>query len=146
MTISNSRLAYKDCYQIFDAAMDDSKGIRIKVEDMDAATFLRMRLHQARVLERQHNAKVYEPDHKMHGCCIYDIVTIKIRPQVNDGIVYVVLERNDSVRGEIEKLSEIEDGSEPTPAPEPAGKNDEIDWDRTVAPEPRTGNRPLRRL
>ncbi|MFA6159428.1 MAG: hypothetical protein WC763_07420 [Candidatus Paceibacterota bacterium] len=103
MSVSNSILAYQDCLEILDRASEDELGARIKVDNMDAAIHLRSRIHYARKLHRQENAKTYEASHVMHGKSHYDALVVRIK---SDGsAIYVYLERTDKVAGEIEPLS-----------------------------------------
>lgn len=107
MTLSTSYLSYEDCRDAMNQALDDDKGIRIKVGDIDAATFFRMRLHQARKLDREKNKSVYDRDHPMHGVSEYDRLIIKLRTQ-NDS-VYVYIEQTGAINGEVESLSGLEE-------------------------------------
>ncbi len=78
MSLSTSRLAYTDCYELLDRAVEDTRGIRASVPTQAAATHLRMRIHQARAIDRSENAKTYAVDHPMHGRSPYDIFTVRI--------------------------------------------------------------------
>ena len=98
MTISISRASYTDCYELMDVAIADSRGIRygIKAESIakaiDNATFLRMRMHQARKLDRDQNKEIYERDHPMWGCSVYDKLTVRIKNIAGD--IYLYLEQS----------------------------------------------------
>lgn len=106
MSVSTSLLAYQDCLEIMDRALADPKGARIKVTDADEASHQRLRMHYARKLHRDENAKTYEAGHKMHGRSEYDALTVRIKNV--EGIVYLYLERTDIVANEIESLSALE--------------------------------------
>lgn len=105
MSVSTSLLAYTDCIAYMDQALADQKGARIKVATVDEASHQRLRMHYARKLHREENAKTYEAGHKMHGRSEYDVLTIRIK-NVN-GAIYLYLERTDVVSTEIESLSNL---------------------------------------
>ena len=119
MTIPTSALAYTDCYEAMDAALEDSHGVRIPVDDMDAATFFRMRVHQARKLARERNAQVYDKGHPLYASSEYDKLVCRIRKS-NDQM-YLYIEQIPSLSGKIEPLSEIEEPEE-VPEEEPPPK------------------------
>jgi len=89
VTVSTSRLAFNDCYDIFDQALADPSGIRVAFESEGAARHFRLRLHQARKIDRQDNAKIYGVDHPMFGRSAYDPIQAMLR-QV-EGVWYVYL-------------------------------------------------------
>ncbi len=93
MSISTSRASYLDCYQYYDQALEEERGIRIQVQSYDYACHLRQRLHMARKIRREDNAEIYpDADHPMHGASPYDIVVVKIKTE-DDGKVFVILEK-----------------------------------------------------
>lgn len=102
MTISNSRQSYGDCYAAMDQALESEFGVRMRVPTLDAATFLRMRMHQARKINRKDNAATYERGHPMYGASAYDKLIVRIRTE-EDGI-YLYLEPVGLETGEIEVL------------------------------------------
>ena len=113
MSISTSPLSYTDCYAMMDAALADPLGSRIPIRrpthdaSIAEATFLRMRMHQARKLNRELNAKIYEPDNVMHGCSMYDKLTMRIKSV--GGVVYLYLEQQ-AFNVEVgEPLSQVEE-------------------------------------
>ena len=93
MSISTSRASYIDCYEYYDQALEQERGIRIQVQSYDYACHLRQRLHMARKIRREDNAEIY-PDaaHPMHGASPYDIVRVRIETK-EDGKVFVLLEK-----------------------------------------------------
>lgn len=114
MTLSTSRLAYQDCLDVFDKALEDAKGIRVKVPDLSTAQNFRARLHQARVLDRKANAEGYAEGHPMHGHSVYDEITVRIKKTKSGHYVY--LERGGMPEEAIEPLSSVEEAPEgPTP-------------------------------
>lgn len=118
MTISTSHLAYGDCYEAMDRALTNSRGVRVAVADMDAATFLRMRMHQARVIDRRRKTEIYpEPDHPLHGASPYDKLVVRLRNE--DGRTWVYIEQVSGLSNEIEPLGEeLAPTAEPIPEPE----------------------------
>lgn len=122
MSVSNSPLSYTDCYEVFDRAVADPRGVRMQMPDFDAANHFRMRLHYARKINRAKNAEIYEPGQPLYGTSVYDQLTVRIRT-IGDR-TYLYLEKNDIVPGEIESLSdevaqvEFEEVRQ-LPAPEP---------------------------
>ncbi len=93
MSISTSRASYIDCYQYYDQALEEERGIRIQVQSYDYACHLRQRLHMARKIRREDNREIYpDPDHPMHGASPYDIVVVKIKTE-EDNRVFVILEK-----------------------------------------------------
>lgn len=105
MSISDSHLAYVDCYTHYNQALEDPVGIRIRVENEAAAIFLRMRMHQARKIDRRRNAETYERGHPMHNVSPFDGLTVRIRPHDNGDGYWVVLEKTPMLAGEVESLS-----------------------------------------
>lgn len=106
MVTSTSRLAYDDCFALMDQALEDDKGIRIRFVDQGSAMSLRLRIHAARVIDRNDNIEIYEADHPLHGKSVYDRLKASIR--AIDGDIYLHLEKNSADNYEIESLSELE--------------------------------------
>jgi len=104
VTISQSRGSYADCREIMDRALEDSEGIRVKQPGIDEATYMRMRLHQARSIDRRDNSDTYERGHPLHGASVYDPLVIRIKTD-SDGQTWLYLERTNLERIEIEPLS-----------------------------------------
>lgn len=116
MSNSNARMAYLDCYDILDKAVEDNHGCRVRVPNIEAAFHLRMRLHQARKIDRKENNLKYEPGEKMYGQSIYDLVVIRIRSI--DGFVFLYLEKPTAKPLHVETLSDLpEDQQKALPAP-----------------------------
>ena len=108
MTIPTNRMSYLDCYERFDAACEDPKGIRIPFDTQAAAKFYVMRMHNARSVDRRENAKMYDKGHKLHGQSSYDILQLRILGPADDGSWFVYIEPKDKFIQAIEPLSEIE--------------------------------------
>ncbi len=108
MALSNSILAYGDCKEFLERAVDDEKGARIPFRSEKEAEYWRMRCNQFRALDRQQNRMVFELGHKMHGHSEYDSLTMIIRHS-QDGYVWVYAEKRILEPGLIENLSEVEE-------------------------------------
>lgn len=92
MSLPTSLLAYADCIEAFDKCLEAASGmIRLKMPDYGAANFFRMRLHNARSLDRRRNREIYsaQPDHPMFGCSPYDPITAKVRHTDDSWWVYL---------------------------------------------------------
>ena len=114
MSLSNSRLAYDDCFKLLDAALDEPRGIRVEVADEDKAGYLRKRIHQARAIDRADNARTYtDRDHPLHGRSPYDILVCRIEPA--NGHAWLWLDKQ---KVEIGRIERIEEGAQ-IAAPEP---------------------------
>jgi hypothetical protein len=104
MSVSNSRLSYLDAYEILDRALDRTVGVRVRQPDLNAATYLRMRLHQARKIDRLDNKSIFEPDHIMHGRSQYDVLIVTIDATTEGVFLYVT--KIESKAAMIEDLGE----------------------------------------
>jgi hypothetical protein len=90
-------------------AMDDQKGIRIKFATEQDAWLYRLRLHNARKIDRKENEENYEKGHGMHGKSVYDALIMRLRPVPNGGNAWWLRIEKISIGDlEIESLSEAE--------------------------------------
>ena len=102
MTVSTSRSAYNDCYDLFDrAAVPGSIGIRVSCETRGMANNLRTRLHYARKLNRELAKEMFEPDHPDHGKSVYDPLVVRVHSDGDGWWVYI---EPRVVQGEVEEL------------------------------------------
>lgn len=102
MSLSNSRLAYTAEYSLLDRAVEAERGIRIEVPSIDAAYYLRMRIHHARSIDRADNKNTYQDQqHPLHGRSPYDILVCRIE---GEAPAWVYL---DKVKVEIGTVEEI---------------------------------------
>jgi hypothetical protein len=104
MAVSTSRLAFSDCFELLERAINDAKGIRIKFATFDDAFAFRLRIHKARQMDRVENKELYEEGHKLYGRSVYDQLTCKIRNF--DGGSWLRIERLDAIEHYVESLSE----------------------------------------
>lgn len=109
MPVSSSRLSYDDCFTLFEKALDDTKGARYQIPggEYGATQYFRMRMHQARALDRRDNKDTYEKGHNLYGRSIYDTLVIQLK-QDDEGLWWVYVSHTEIPDGEIELLSELE--------------------------------------
>ena len=67
MALSESMAAYTDCYEIYDAARDNPQGVRVLIGEYSQAGIMRMRMNQARVLERKEAKRLYDRTDPKYG-------------------------------------------------------------------------------
>lgn len=108
MSAPTTRMAYTDCYDIYDQALEHPHGIRMRLVDYDKANHLRMRLHQARKIDREDNARQYEPGQPLYGSSVYDALQIRIRTDTDNCTWLYIEPRTADIIGEIEPLSQVE--------------------------------------
>lgn len=106
MVTSTSRLAYQDCFELMDQALEAPRGIRFPVSSRGIANHFRVRLHTARDINRKDNKDEYEKGHALWGCSAYDELTVQIRT-IGDQ-VYVCLLKISAENLEIEVIGEEE--------------------------------------
>lgn len=107
MSISNSRLAYQDCRDLFERAMADPRGARLLIGKQNFARFFVLRMHKCRTIERADNAKVYPIGDPMHGASDWDQIKCSIKED-SDGHWWVYAEKVELDLNRVESLSEIE--------------------------------------
>lgn len=89
MSLSNSRAAYTDCFALLDAALADPRGIRAEVPSLNNAYRLRLRIHQARSIDRLDNARTYPDDHPLFNRSPYDGLVCRIESLSDRAWVYL---------------------------------------------------------
>jgi len=104
MAVSTSRIAFSDCFDLMEKAIEDSKGIRVKFASYDDAFNFRLRIHKARQIDRSDNLESYPEGHQLHGRSVYDQISCKIR--TFNGGAWLKLEKITAREFEIESLSE----------------------------------------
>lgn len=105
MSLSNSRLAFTDCFALLDRALEETRGIRVEVRDEDKATYLRMRIHQARIIDRRENKVTYpDPAHHLHGRSPYDILVCRI--ETANGSTWLWIDQQIVEIGRVEAIPE----------------------------------------
>lgn len=111
MPVSSSRLSYSDCFTLFDKALEDTKGARYQVSggaSKSDAWYFRLRMHNARQIDRKDNKEIYEVGTKLHGRSIYDPLLIQIKEDI-EGKFWIYVVHTEIDGAEIESLSELED-------------------------------------
>lgn len=103
MSLSNSRKSYDDCYKLLDQALEQERGIRIELSSTRDATYLRLRIHHARQIDRTENAFTYEIGHPLHARSPYDILVCRIE---GDGPCWLYLDKQKVEIGRIEVIPE----------------------------------------
>jgi len=84
-------------------ALEAPDGVRVGFADEDEATFYRMRMNQARQLDRRFNKTRFQHDHPMHGRSEYDALMFRIRRI--EGMCWVYAERK-AQRGIVEEIKD----------------------------------------
>jgi hypothetical protein len=64
--------------------MAEGKGVRTHIGSREAAMVYRLRLNQARALDRKLNAQAFAPGTKMHGGSEYDELVFTVRVDTED--------------------------------------------------------------
>lgn len=113
MSLSNSRLSYLDCFDLLERATEAPRGIRVEVPSHARGTHLRMRIHQARQIDRFENSRTYPSDHPLHGRSPYDIFTCRVAS--SDGRHWVYIDRVKAEIGAIESIPEDHQIEPPKP-------------------------------
>ena len=130
MSLSNSRHAYLDCFSLLDRALEDPRGIRAEVPSLNNALRLRLRIHQARAIDRKDNASTYDPDHPLHGRSPYDLLVCRIEEVAGRAWVYL-----DKVQVQIGVIEPILEDWTPVQMVEPPKPQLQIEYKPTPAPE-----------
>lgn len=106
MSLSQSRLAYGDCYRLMDQAVANPKGVFVRVDTEAAGIYLRMRLQQARVIDRNDNRKTYEIDHPMYNRSPYDVLVFRAPFTDVDGNTWLRIDKPEATVFEVLPISE----------------------------------------
>lgn len=104
MALSNSTMAYLDCKEFLERALDESNGARIPFRDEGSAKYFQMRCNQYRTLDRTDSKLIYEPGHNLHGKSAYDTLTLTIKPSP-DGYAWVYAQQRTIPEGLIEPIA-----------------------------------------
>jgi hypothetical protein len=103
MSLSNSRLSYDDCYEVMDQALEAADGVRVGFEDREQAIFYRMRMNQARQLDRRFNGERYRGvDYPRRGRSSYDALSMRVRRVDDMYWVYVEKRQKPQIIEEIQ--------------------------------------------
>lgn len=108
MSLSISRQSYEDCYAVLDQALEAADGIRVGFNSREEATYFRMRMNQARQLDRKFNNQRYNGDDPRRRRSEYDPLSIRVRNIGDISWVYVEKVRKPQI---VEEIT----GNEPPP-------------------------------
>lgn len=104
MSLSNSRLAYEEEYEVMDRALESAEGVRVGFDAQDDASYYRMRMNQARKLDRQFNGERYTNlNDPRRNKSQYDALSIRIRRIGNTYWVYVAKRQKPALIEEIKE-------------------------------------------
>lgn len=81
MSWNKSPLAFDDCKETFEQALESPRGIRVIYESRSRAINERSRFNYCRKLNRAANKDIYPEDHYMHGRSPYDTLVLRIPPK-----------------------------------------------------------------
>src|SRR4051812_46568412 len=110
MALSESMAAYEDCYEYFERARNAIKGIRVEITEGDSpaerekrAGLMRMRMNQARVLQRRESMRLYKREDPRYGKSEYDKYRVTCREDT-EGNWWIYIEVWNMAVGAIESL------------------------------------------
>lgn len=84
-----SRLAYDDCYELFDKALETDKGIRVRMRDEGEAWDYRLRLYCARTVDRKDNRIERKKDDPLYSRSVYDPLVVRVRTEKGETWLYI---------------------------------------------------------
>jgi hypothetical protein len=92
MPYNKSSQAFDDIKEAFERALAAPKGIRIPCLDRAAAIQHRARFNYFRKMNREDSKKIYDRDHPMWGCSVYDklIVRLPSRGTPEENVLYII--------------------------------------------------------
>lgn len=112
MALSESMAAYEDCFELFDMARSNSRGIRVEITEGDTPTerqrragMMRMRMNQARVLQRREAMRQYERTDPRYGKSENDKFRVTCREDT-EGNWWIYIEVWNMAVGVIEPLGD----------------------------------------
>ena len=106
MALSESIAAYEDCFETFDRARQSAKGVRVLFDNKKAAGYFRIRMNQARVLDRREAMRQYERTDPRYGKSEFDKFRIKlVEADEKDGTWWVYVDPF----GQREEIMDIEE-------------------------------------
>lgn len=89
MPLPKSRLAYLDCFEIYEKAEASATGVRVRMADENAAVYFRMRMNNARAIDRRDNEDTYKPGEPLYKASTWDALMVTIKKVDDDYYVYV---------------------------------------------------------
>lgn len=109
MALPNQIAAYEDCFDIFDKALADDKGVRVSFEDHGQARYFQLRMCNARALQRAESTRLYDRTDIRWNKSIYDGLVVRNPAPDPDGVWWVYIERHGAQITGVESIAEIED-------------------------------------
>lgn len=105
MTTSTSRKSYQDCFDLMEQAIN-SRGVRVQFSDEGAAKHCRLRIHKARVIDREENAVIFPSGAPEHGVSVYDPLVCRVK--TIDGKCWLYIEKRSLDGMVVESLGDEE--------------------------------------
>lgn len=112
MSLPTGRAAYLDYYRIWDAAVADGSGIRLRCESFSTAHYHRARLHMSRAIAKDESREIHAPGDPGWNRTPYDHYMVTVRRVAGedvDGAFYLIIApRTLGIIGPIETLKGTE--------------------------------------
>lgn len=108
MPVSDQIAAYDDCFVVFDKALADPEGLRVRFRTKGEAGRFQIRLCKARKLERDQSKRIYERSDVRWGKSRFDKLAVRSPVEDSDGFWWVYIDRHGSEILGMEPLSEME--------------------------------------
>lgn len=103
MSLPDQIAAYNDCFDAFDEASANPRGVRVPFETEAAAKQFQLRMHNARAIDRQEARRIHERNTPQYGKSEYDRLCVR-NPREKDGKWWVYIEPYAQSIGGIEPL------------------------------------------
>lgn len=85
MSLPDQLAAYADCLDLYERALGDEVGARAKLPTVNEATMFRMRMHQARSLERAESRRMYDKTDIRYNKSEFDVLKVTVREDTEGG-------------------------------------------------------------
>lgn len=83
MSLPKSSQAYHDCADLYDRALrsivSGSLGVRLPMANFADANYMRMRMNQARVINRRDNSEIFSPGEPLYQASVWDALVLRIK-------------------------------------------------------------------
>ena len=106
MALPNQIGAYPDCIDMFERALADQKGIRVRFDAYADANNFQMRMHQLRKLLRDESRRMYERDEPAYDKSEFDGLIVRTPRADTEGGWWVYIQPHGIVITDVESLSE----------------------------------------
>jgi hypothetical protein len=108
MSLPTSREAYFHYYELWDRAMSDPTGIRIRVESFESAFYHRVRLHKARAIHKAESREIHEPGDPRWNVSPYDRYQCQIRRDSRSSDFFILISPRTIGILDVESISNTE--------------------------------------